>query len=495
MKTEVRVRPWHLALISLSGGAIGALVFAALTPARIESQMDGAIPSFAALAQEVMPAVVNINTTKNVPARTPRRQFPRGQDPFEQFFGEDFWDRFGGGRGRGPSKQRSLGSGFVIDDSGYIVTNRHVVEGADDIDVQFSTGKQFKAKLVGEDAKTDVALLKITPQGKIPTVPLGDSDRLQVGDWVLAAGNPFGLSHTLTAGIVSARDRVIGAGPYDDFIQTDASINPGNSGGPLFDQHGRVIGINTAIFSQSGGNIGIGFATPINLARAVVDQLRTSGKVTRGWLGVSIQPLGPDLRQALGLGDTEGALIADVIPKSPAEASGLKRGDVVVGMDGKPVTEPGQLSRTIATMSPGSTTRLQVVRDGKERTLDVKVGKQPDDLGRGQELARGGDEDEEGGNASAGNLGLQLDNLNDAARRQLGYGREVVGALVTGVADGSAADEAGMRPGDVILQVDRRDVDSARAAAAALSKASPPVLLLVRRGESTVFLTLSPARR
>ena len=494
MKTEVRVRPWHLALISLSGGAIGALVFAAFTPARIESQMDGVIPSFAGLAQEVMPAVVNINTTKNVPARTQRRQFPRGQDPFEQFFGEDFWDRFGGGR-RGPSKQRSLGSGFVIDEAGYIVTNRHVVEGADDIDVQFSSGKQFKAKLVGEDAKTDVALLKITPQGKIPTVPLGDSDRVRVGDWVLAAGNPFGLSHTLTAGIVSARDRVIGAGPYDDFIQTDASINPGNSGGPLFDQHGRVVGINTAIFSQSGGNIGIGFATPINLARAVVDQLRAHGKVTRGWLGVSIQPLGPDLRQALGLGDTEGALIADVIPKSPAEDGGLKRGDVVVGMDGKPVTEPGQLSRTIATMSPGSTTNLQIVRDGKDKTLTIKVGKQPDDLGRGKELAQGGDEDDGGGAASAGSLGLQLDNLNDAARRQLGYGREVVGALVTAVADGSAAEEAGMRPGDVILQVDRHDVDSARAAAAALSKASPPVLLLVRRGDATVFLTLSPAAR
>ncbi len=492
MKTEVRVRPWHLALVSLTGGAVGALVFAALTPTRIESQMDGKIPSFAALAQEVMPAVVNINTTKNVPARTQRRQFPRGQDPFEQFFGEDFWDRFGNGR-RGPSKQRSLGSGFVIDDTGYIVTNRHVVEGADDIDVQFSTGKQFKAKLVGEDAKTDVALLKITPQGKIPSVPLGDSDRLQVGDWVLAAGNPFGLSHTLTAGIVSARDRVIGAGPYDDFIQTDASINPGNSGGPLFDQYGRVIGINTAIFSQSGGNIGIGFATPINLARAVVDQLRASGKVTRGWLGVSIQPLGPDLRQALGLGDTEGALIADVIAKSPAETSGLKRGDVVIGMDGKPVTEPWQLSRTIAMMAPGSVTSLRVIRDGKERTLEVKVGKQPDERGGGQELA--GDESEENGGLSAGSLGLQLDTLNDAARRQLGYGKEIVGALVTGVANGSPAEEAGMRPGDVILQVDRRDVDSARAATAELAKASPPILLLVRRGESTVFLTLTPPNR
>jgi serine protease Do len=493
MKTEVRVRPWHLALVSLSGGAVGALVFAALTPARIESQMDGVMPSFAALAQQVMPAVVNINTTKNIPARTPHRQLPRGHDPFEQFFGEDFWDRFGGGQ-QGPSKQRSLGSGFVIDGAGYIVTNRHVVEGADDIDVQFSTGKQFKAKLVGEDAKTDVALLKIKPEGKIPTVPLGDSDRLQVGDWVLAAGNPFGLSHTLTAGIVSARDRVIGAGPYDDFIQTDASINPGNSGGPLFDQHGRVIGINTAIFSQSGGNIGIGFATPINLARAVVDQLRTSGKVTRGWLGVSIQPLGPDLRQALGLGDTEGALISDIITKSPAEESGLKRGDVVIGMDGKAVTDPGQLSRTIATMPPGSTTKLRVIRDGKERTVEVKVGKQPEgERGGAEALGRGGEEGN--GGVSAASLGLQLETLTDAARRQLGYGKEIVGALVTAIADGSPAEEAGMRPGDVILQVDRHGVDSARAAAGALAKANPPILLLVKRGESTVFLTLTPPKQ
>ncbi len=491
MRTEVRVRPWHLALVSLSGGAVGALVFAAFTPARIESQMDGLIPSFAALAQQVMPAVVNINTTKNVPARTPRRQYPRGQDPFEQFFGEDFWERFGGRRG--PSKQRSLGSGFVIDDAGYIVTNRHVVDGADDIEVQFSSGKQFKAKLVGEDAKTDVALLKIEPKGKIPSVPLGDSDRLQVGDWVLAAGNPFGLSHTLTAGIVSARDRVIGAGPYDDFIQTDASINPGNSGGPLFDQHGRVVGINTAIFSQSGGNIGIGFATPINLARVIFDQLRSTGKVTRGWLGVSIQPLGPDLRQALGLGDTEGALIADVIAKSPAEAGGLKRGDVVIGIDGKPVSEPGQLSRTIATLQPGAKTELRVIRDGKERTLEIKVGRQPEgERGQPDEL---GEETHDGGSeSSAASLGLKLETLSDPARRQLGYGREVVGALVTGVANGSPADDAGMRPGDVILQVDRREVDSARAATAALAKANPPILLLVKRGDSTVFLTLSPPK-
>jgi serine protease Do len=494
MSREVRVRPWQLVLLSIAGGAVGALIFAVVMPAQLESQMDVGIPSFAGLAQQVMPAVVNINTTKTI-AAGPRRPYPRGQDPFEQFFGEDFWERFGGRRG--PQKQRSLGSGFVIDNAGYIVTNRHVVNGADDIDVQFSNGKAYKAKLVGEDAKTDVALLKIKPEGKLPTVPLGDSSKLQIGDWVIAVGNPFGLEHTVTAGIVSARDRVIGAGPYDDFIQTDASINPGNSGGPLFDQHGRVIGIATAIFSQSGGNIGIGFATPINLARAVVDQLRTSGKVVRGWLGVGIQPLGQDLRQALGLGDLEGALVADVQRNSPAEKAGLKRGDVVIALNGKAVVEPGALSREIAMMKPGSEVQLRVIRDGHERELTVHIGQLPEDRVPEEESEDLGGQpggQRHGGGETVGDLGLALDTLNDAMRRQLGYGREVTGAVVTGVASGSPADDAGLRPGDVILQVDRKEVGNAAAAAHALSGAEPPILLLVRRGDSTVFVTLSPAR-
>ncbi|MBI3766900.1 MAG: DegQ family serine endoprotease [Deltaproteobacteria bacterium] len=494
MSREVRVRPWQLVLLSIAGGAVGALIFAVVMPAQLESQMDVGIPSFAGLAQQVMPAVVNINTTKTI-AASPRRPNPRGQDPFEQFFGEDFWERFGGRRG--PQKQRSLGSGFVIDNAGYIVTNRHVVNGADDIDVQFSNGKAYKAKLVGEDAKTDVALLKIKPEGKLPTVPLGDSSKLQIGDWVIAVGNPFGLEHTVTAGIVSARDRVIGAGPYDDFIQTDASINPGNSGGPLFDQHGRVIGIATAIFSQSGGNIGIGFATPINLARAVVDQLRTSGKVVRGWLGVGIQPLGQDLRQALGLGDLEGALVADVQRNSPAEKAGLKRGDVVSALNGKAVVEPGALSREIAMMKPGSEVQLRVIRDGHERELTVHIGQLPEDRAPEEESEELGGQpggQRRGGGETVGDLGLALDTLNDATRRQLGYGREVSGAVVTGVASGSPADDAGLRPGDVILQVDRKEVGNATAAARALSGAEPPILLLVRRGDSTVFVTLSSAR-
>ena len=495
MNRELRVRGWHLALLSITGGAVGALLFALLAPARIESEMDVGIPSFAGLAHDVMPAVVNINTTKTVAAPRTRRA-PRGQDPFEQFFGDDFWERFGGRRG--PSKQRSLGSGFVIDNAGYIVTNRHVVEGADDIDVQFSNGKQFKAQLVGDDAKTDVALLKIKPEGRLPTVPIGDSDRLQIGDWVIAVGNPFGLEHTVTAGIVSARDRVIGAGPYDDFIQTDASINPGNSGGPLFDTHGRVVGIATAIFSQSGGNIGIGFATPINLARAVLDQLRASGHVVRGWLGVSIQPLGPDLRQALGLGEQAGALVADVTRNSPAERAGLKRGDVIVAMNGKAVVEPGALSREIAMMRPGSETELRVLRDGRERNVSVKVGELPEGQQHheqeGDELGAAPRSGGGAGGRTLDNLGLALENLTDNVRRQLGVARDVTGALVAGVAQGSPAEAAGLRPGDVVLQVDRHNVESANAAAKAIAAADPPILLLVKRGENTVFLTITPPR-
>jgi serine protease Do len=481
MHVEVRLRPWQLAVVSITGGAVGALILALLAPGRLESQMLGTIPSFAPLAQQVMPAVVNINTTKTVPSPGRRRE---GPDPFEQFFGDGFWDRFGGQTQR---RARSLGSGFVIDDHGYIVTNHHVVQGADDIEIQFANGTEYKATIVGTDAKTDLALLKIEPSGDLPTVPLGNSDELQIGDWVIAVGNPFGLEHTVTAGIVSARDRVIGAGPYDDFIQTDASINPGNSGGPLFDQHGRVVGIATAIFSRSGGNIGIGFATPVNIARTIVDQLRSDGHVVRGWLGVSIQPLRPDLREALGLGDQEGALVADVFKDTPAEQAGLKRGDVVIGLDGEPVTEPGALSRAVAMMPPGRRVRLTVLRDGKEHEITVTIGRLKDD---DQDEHAGAPSDREG-NVLA-DLGLALDDLSDGARKQLGQAEDVEGVLVAGVARGGPADEAGLRPGDIIVQVDGDDVSSPTTARKALGTAKPPILLLVKRRDSTMFLTLSP---
>ena len=480
---EVRLRPWQLAVISITGGAVGALLLALLAPARLESQMDSAMPSLAPLAERVMPAVVNINTTKTVARRGPGGR----PDPFEEFFGRGFWDRFGGGQ-RFPQRARSLGSGFVIDDDGYIVTNHHVVAGADDIDIQFADGSEYTATIVGSDQKTDLALLKIEPDGRLPTVPLGDSDRLQIGDWVIAVGNPFGLEHTVTAGIVSARDRVIGAGPYDDFIQTDASINPGNSGGPIFDQRGRVVGIATAIFSRSGGNIGIGFATPINIARTIVSQLRSEGHVVRGWLGVSIQPLKPNLREALGLGDREGALVADVFEDSPAEDAGLERGDVVIGLDGEPVTEPGAMSRAIAMMKPGTRARLRVLRDQRERDVTVTIGRLPDDEADGDGRRGGGPAN----NDELAKLGIALDDLTDDARAKLGHSPDLEGVLVAGIANGGPAAEAGIRPGDVLLEIAGDEVTSPKRARKALAGAKPPILLLVKRGESTLFLTLSP---
>jgi Do/DeqQ family serine protease len=389
MNREVRVRPWQLAVLSIAGGAIGALIFAVTIPARLESQMEVEMPSFASLAQQVMPAVVNINTSKTI-AAGPRRPFPRGQDPFEQFFGEDFWQRFGGRRG--PQKQRSLGSGFVIDNAGYIVTNRHVVNGADDIDVQFSNGKAYKAKLVGEDTKTDVAVLKIKPEGRLPTVPLGDSSKLQVGDWVIAVGNPFGLEHTVTAGIVSARDRVIGAGPYDDFIQTDAPINPGNSGGPLLDASGRVIGINSQIYTGSGGggSVGIGFAVPIDKAKTELAQLEKGGTVSGAYIGLTSLTIDGSLT-ALNLPVKSGALVQSVQKGTPAERAGIKGGnlsgnteggqvavggDIITAVDGKKVGSSEDLANIIQAHKPGQTVTISLMRargGGSYERKDVKV--------------------------------------------------------------------------------------------------------------------------
>ena len=439
------------------------------------------VPSLAPVIDRIGPAVVNISVRGSVEVEN-----PLANDPFfRRFFGVP-----PGNNGR--REFQSAGSGVIVDAAaGYILTNHHVVENADEITITLVDNRSLEARVVGSDPGSDIAVLQVDPDD-LAEMSLGNSDQVRVGDFVLAIGNPFGLQHTVTSGIVSAIGRrgIVNPEGYEDFIQTDASINPGNSGGPLFDQHGRVIGIATAIFSQSGGNIGIGFATPINLARAVVDQLRASGKVVRGWLGVSIQPLSPELRAALGLGDLEGALVADVFPDSPAARGGLQRGDVVIGLDGKPVTDPGILSRTIAMMRPGADVNLTVIRDGKRRALDIEIGTLPDD----DELAARPDPQRGAAppGSNLGRLGLALDDLSDAARRQLGYSHEVRGALITGVASGSPADTAGLRPGDVILQVDRTAVSSPREADRAIASSDPPILLLVRRGDSTVFLTLTP---
>ncbi|MCK5422861.1 MAG: Do family serine endopeptidase, partial [Deltaproteobacteria bacterium] len=282
---------------------------------------------FVKLAEKLMPATVNISTTKTVKRRKrPFHQPSREEDPFRDFFGDEFFNRFFGQMPQRDYKLRSLGSGFIIDEEGYIITNNHVIEGADEIKVRLSDKEEYDAKIVGKDIKTDIALIKIDPPNGLPVVELGNSDELKVGEWVMAIGNPFGLNQTVTVGIISAKWRKIGAGPYENFIQTDAAINQGNSGGPLFNTRGEVVGVNTAIFSTTGGNIGIGFATPINLAKNVVKQLKEKGKVVRGWLGVIVQTVTPELADSFGLKDRKGALVADVEEDAPADEAGIRKG-------------------------------------------------------------------------------------------------------------------------------------------------------------------------
>ena len=359
-------------LFSFGGTDLIRSLKATATAAETKPAPEGWIPSrpdtLAPLVEEVKPAVVNIGTTQA--PRQPRRGFRapfRGQEPFEDFF-ERF---FGGPMPQESRPQQSLGSGFIIDKEGYILTNNHVLENAGTITVKLANEKEYEAKVVGRDPRTDLALIKINARGDLPVVRLGDSESLRVGDWVIAIGNPFGLGQTVTAGIVSAKGRVIGQGPYDDFIQTDAAINPGNSGGPLFDTKGEVVGINTAIFSQSGGNIGIGFAVPINMAKGLVPQLKAKGRVSRGWLGVSIGPVTDEAAKELKLKDKRGALVMDVVERSPADRAGFQQGDVIVSYDGKDVPGPADLPRLVASTPIGKEVSLRVIREG--RSLDIKV--------------------------------------------------------------------------------------------------------------------------
>src|SRR6266550_5601741 len=322
------------------------------------------LPDFASLAKKVGPSVVNVSTTQMRKAAADPSPFDN-DDPMSEF-----WQRFFGGRmPRGPQRQTGLGSGFIIDSNGTILTNYHVVDGAQKIAVTLSDGKNYDAKVVGKDQKTDIAVIKIDAGQDLPVVTLGDSDRLEVGEWVLAIGDPFGLDHTVTSGIVSAKGRQIGAGPYDNFIQTDASINPGNSGGPLLNMRGEVVGINTAIFSQSGGNIGIGFAIPTNLVKGVLPQLKNKGKVVRGYLGTVIQRVTPELADTLGLKSPHGALVAETTKGGPAEHAGIRVGDVIVEFNGKEIKDSAELPLQVASVAPGKTVEVKILRDSKEMTL------------------------------------------------------------------------------------------------------------------------------
>jgi len=443
------------------------------------------LPSFAAIAAGAETAVVNISTTQTVKSergRGPMGPGPfGGEDPFEEFF-RRFMPQI-------PKsyKARSLGSGFLVNADGTIVTNNHVVEHADEILVKLSSGDhRYKAKVLGNDPKTDLAVIKIEPEGAaLPTLKLGDSDAMRVGDWVVAIGNPFGLEQTVTAGIVSAKGRVIGQGPYDDFIQTDASINPGNSGGPLLNLRGEVIGINSSIFSQSGGNLGIGFAIPSNLAKSVVEQLKTKGKVVRGWLGVMIQDVTEDLAKSFKLAEPQGALVSGVRDDGPAAKGGIERGDIIVEYDGQKVASSHELPAMVAATPIGKEVEVQVLRDGKEETLRVKIGEMPKDVGEG------GGEGEEEGEQAGEKLGLMVAPVTPEVARGLGI-EPGDGVLVRGVKSGSPGEDAGLQAGDVILEVNRKAVKSVEAFMEAVreAKEGASLLFLVRRGDATIFLAL-----
>ncbi len=430
-------------------------------------------PDFAAMAEQLRPAVVNISTAKTVKPRSPAFRGPQqpGRDLFEEFF-----ERFFRDLPQAPHQERSLGTGFVISADGYILTNAHVVNGADEIKVKLSDGRVFAGTVRGVDTKLDLALIKIDAGQKLPVASLGDSDKLRIGEWVMAIGNPFGLEQTVTVGIVSAKGRVIGAGPYDDFIQTDASINPGNSGGPLFNVQGEVVGINTAIVA---GGQGIGFAIPVNMAKQIIPQLRDAGKVTRGWLGVMVQPLSEELAKSFGLDRVRGALVSEVVKGSPAERGGIRRGDVILSFDGQLIDERNDLPKIVAVTPVGKTVKTLVFRDGKERELKVEVGK----------LAEEGDRQTAPGEAG-GKLGLVVNELTPELARRHGFAPESRGVLIATIDPGSSAANANLRPGDLIVEVDGREVASVEAFEAATGRAAKgSVLRLLVQRRDTLFYT------
>jgi len=429
--------------------------------------------SFADLAERVSPSVVNIRTSKTVHRGGsgpgipgPFGPFFGGPGPFEEFFGGP----------QGEFKVPSLGSGFVISSDGYIVTNNHVIEDVDEIEVAFKDGSEYAAEVVGRDPATDIALILVKAENGLPALPLGNSSALRPGDWVIAIGNPFGLEHTVTAGIVSAlHRRNVGAGRYDDFIQTDAAINPGNSGGPLINATGEVVGINTAI--RQGANT-IGFAVPINMAKDVLPSLRAQGFVTRGWLGVVIQRITPELQEAMELDSDAGALVSRVDPKGPAKAAGIERGDVILNFDGQAIEEMDELPRVVAATPPEKEVEVVVLRDGKRKTVSVKLGTLEEDA----VVASREPEDEEGA------FGLTVQDLSPEVAEQLGV-EEATGVVVTRVEPGSPAAEAGFRRGDVVLEVNQEPIEDTEDFIAATAN-KDKALLLVRRGENSIFVAL-----
>lgn len=443
---------------------------------KTKEEVIGFPKSFADLAEKVKPAVVNISTTTTVRIPgSPFRHFfgPDENDPFRDFFRNFFGDI--------PDrelKQQSLGSGFIIDRDGFIITNNHVVQGADEIKVKLVDGREFKARVVGRDPKTDLALIKISSFFKdLPTLSLGDSDSIRVGDWVIAVGNPFGLEHTVTQGIISARGRALGSGPYDDFLQTDAPINPGNSGGPLVNLKGEVVGINSAIIA---GGQGIGFAIPSNMAKSIIPQLKEKGKVIRGWIGVSIQTVTPEIAQAFGLKEPEGALVADVTPGGPAESGGIRRGDIIISFNGKEIKHLNELPMVVADTPVGKTVDVKLIRNGKEMTLKVTVAEMTEARLASQM------------HIPERSLGMTVDNIKPKWQRMF-HLKDTKGVVVIDIASGGPADDVGIQTGDIIKEVNRKPIRNITDYESAMSRAEKgrAILFLVKRGGQTFYISIT----
>jgi serine protease Do len=435
-----------------------------------------AVPgSFAELAERLAPTVVNIQVTKVAPVGG-AQGFQEPEGPFGEFFERYFRDRM---PRPGPRRMQGSGSGVIISRDGHILTNNHVVEGAKEVTVTMADQQVFQAQVVGRDPKTDLAVLKINAKESLPLAAMGNSTDLKVGDWVVAIGNPFGLGHTVTAGIVSAKGRVIGAGPYDDFIQTDAPINPGNSGGPLFNLKGEMVGINTAIVASGQG---IGFAIPIDMAKPLIPQLVTTGEVTRGYLGVSIQPITPELAKAMKLEERQGALVSEVAKDSPAAKAGLRQGDVIVGFNGQSIKSAHDLPAVVAKTPAGEEVMVTLRRDGKTQKVPVTVGKLPSEKVVSEESSQ----------AAQSQWGLQLQDVTPQMARQRGLADES-GVMVVGVQPGSPAERAGLRRGDVIREVNHRPVRSMQEMRDAIAKADQQdaLLLLVQRDQGSIFMAMA----